>query len=198
MIRKNLLLCKIFRIKTSSKSLFDSYMAKFQPHLETCPLCGSTANCHIHDYYDRSLVDFRSGIRTRYSLCVMRIFCDSCEHAHAILPDVMIPYSSFSLLFILCLLGQYFADRFTVEQLCERYGISQNRFYQWLSLWRSHKQDWLGLLEDLSVSDLSFLRGILVSDRFSDFSMQFALRFSYSFLQSHSNPVPPRPEHGSP
>ncbi len=191
MIRKNLLLCKIFRIKTSSKSLFDSYMAKFQPHLETCPLCGSTANCHIHDYYDRSLVDFRSGIRTRYSLCVMRIFCDSCEHAHAILPDVMIPYSSFSLLFILCLLGQYFADRFTVEQLCERYGISQNRFYQWLSLWRSHKQDWLGLLEDLSVSDLSFLRGILVSDRFSDFSMQFALRFSYSFLQSHSNPVPP-------
>lgn len=191
MIRKNLLLCKIFRIKTSSKSLFDSYMAKFQPHLETCPLCGSTANCHIHDYYDRSLVDFRSGIRTRYSLCVMHIFCDSCEHAHAILPDVMIPYSSFSLLFILCLLGQYFADRFTVEQLCERYGISQNRFYQWLSLWRSHKQDWLGLLEDLSVSDLSFLRGILVSDRFSDFSMQFALRFSYSFLQSHSNPVPP-------
>ena len=191
MIRKNLLLCKIFRIKTSSKSLFDSYMAKFQPHLETCPLCGSTANCHIHDYYDRSLVDFRSGIRTRYSLCVMHIFCDSCEHAHAILPDVMIPYSSFSLLFILCLLGQYFADRFTVEQLCERYGISQNRFYQWLSLWRSHKRDWLGLLEDLSVSDLSFLRGILVSDRFSDFSMQFALRFSYSFLQSHSNPVPP-------
>ena len=164
-------------------------MAKFQPHLETCPLCGSSGNCHIHDYYDRSLVDFHSGIRTRYSLCVMRVFCDSCAHAHAILPDVMIPYSAFSLLFILRLLGQYFADRFTVEQLCERYGISQNRLYQWLSLWRSHKQDWLGLLEDLSVSDLSFLRGILVSDRFSDFSMQFALRFSYSFLQSHSNPV---------
>lgn len=165
-------------------------MAKFQPHLETCPLCGSSGNCHIHDYYDRSLIDFRSGIWTCYSLCVMRVFCDSCEHAHAILPDVMIPYSSFSLLFILRLLGQYFADRFTVEQLCERYGISQNRFYQWLSLWRSHKQDWLGILEDLSVSDLSFLRGILVSDRFSDFSMQFALHFSYSFLQSHSNPVP--------
>lgn len=165
-------------------------MAKFQPHLETCPLCGSSGNCHIHDYYDRSLVDFRSGIRTRYSLCVMRVFCDSCEHAHAILPDVMIPYSSFSLLFILRLLGQYFADRFTVEQLCERYGISQNRFYKWLSLWRSHKQDWFGLLEALSVSDLSFLRGILVSDLFSDFSMQFALHFSYSFLQSHSNPVP--------
>lgn len=165
-------------------------MAKFQPHLESCPLCGSTGNCHIHDYYDRSLVDFHSGIQTRYSLCVMRVFCDSCEHAHAILPDVMIPYSSFSLLFILRLLGQYFAERFTVEQLCERYAISRNRFYKWLSLWKSHKQDWLGLLENLSVSDISFLRGILAADRFSDFSMQFVLRFTYSFLQSHRNPVP--------
>ena len=99
MIRKNLLLCKIFRIKTSSKSLFDSYMAKFQTHLETCPICGSTGNCHIHDYYGRSIIDFQAGKRQKSDLCVMRVFCDSCEHAHAILPDVIIPYSSYSLLF---------------------------------------------------------------------------------------------------
>ena len=61
MIRKNLLLCKIIRIKTSSKSLFDSYMALFRPELETCPICGSTGNCHIHDYYGRSIIDFKSG-----------------------------------------------------------------------------------------------------------------------------------------
>ena len=134
MIRKNLLLCKIFRIKTSSKSLFDSYMAKFQPHLETCPLCGSTGNCHIHDYYDRSMVDFRSGIRTHYSLCVMRVFCDSCEHAHAILPDVMIPYSSFSLLFILRLLGQYFSG--LCADLC-------NRWQDIFSEIRKHHSAWL-------------------------------------------------------
>lgn len=165
-------------------------MAKFQPHLETCPLCGSTGNCHIHDYYGRSIIDFRDGKHQKSDLCVMRVFCDSCKHAHAILPDVIIPYSSYSLLFILCLLGQYFAGRFTIEQLCERYVISQKQFYKWLALWKSHKQEWLGLLEDSLVSDLSFLKGILVADRFSDFSMKFALRFTYSFLQSHSNPVP--------
>lgn len=142
MIRKNLLLCKIFRIKTSSKSLFDSYMAKFQPHLETCPICGSTGNCHIHDYYGRSIIDFQTSKREKSDLCVMRVFCDSCEHAHAILPDVIIPYSSYSLLFILRLLGQYFAGRFTIEQLCERYQISTKQFYKWLSLWKSHKQEY--------------------------------------------------------
>ena len=190
MIRKNLLLCKIFRIKISSRSLFDSYMDKFQPCLETCPICGSTGNCHIHDYYDRSLIDFRFGAPEIYSLCVMRVFCDSCEHAHAVLPDVIIPYSVYSLLFVLRLLGQYFAGRFTVEQLCERYGISQNQFYKWLALWKSHKQDWLGLLDNYAVSDLSFLKGILLADSFSDFSMRFVRCFTYSFLQSHKNPVP--------
>ena len=80
----------------------------FQPHLETCPICGSTGNCHIHDYYGRSIFDFQAGKREKSDLCVMRVFCDSCEHAHAILPDVIIPYSSYSLLFILRLLGQYF------------------------------------------------------------------------------------------
>ena len=106
----------------------------FQPHLETCPICGSTGNCHIHDYYGRSIIDFQAGKREKSDLCVMRVFCDSCEHAHAILPDVIIPYSSYSLLFILRLLGQYFAGRFTIEQLCERYQISTKQFYKWLAL----------------------------------------------------------------
>ena len=87
MIRKNSLLCKLIRIKTSSKFLFDTFMAQFRPELETCPICNSTGNCHIHDYYRRSIIDFDAGQRTHAGLCVLRVFCDSCEHAHAVLPD---------------------------------------------------------------------------------------------------------------
>lgn len=190
MIRKNSLLCKLIRIKTSSKSIFDSCMAKFQPELETCPVCRSTGNCHIHDYYNRTLIDFRSGRRTKSSLCLMRVFCDSCKHAHAVLPDVIIPYSSYSLLFILRLLGQYFTGRFTVEQLCERYLISRNQFYKWLALWMAHKQEWLGLLDNSETSDITFLKHMILTDSFSTLSLEFVLRFSRSFLQSHKNPVP--------
>ena len=164
-------------------------MAKFQPELETCPICGSTGNCHIHDYYGRSIIDFRDGKRQKSDLCVMRVFCDSCEHAHAILPDIIIPYSSYSLLFILRLLGQYFAGRFTIEQLCERYEISQNQFYKWLSLWKSHKQEWLGILRNQEVSDVSFLKRIVLMDSASSFSMGFIRLMSHSFLQSHKNPI---------
>lgn len=164
-------------------------MDKFQPHLETCPICGSTGNCHIHDYYGRSIIDFQAGKRHKSDLCVMRIFCDSCEHAHAILPDIIIPYSSYSLLFILRLLGQYFAGRFTIEQLCERYEISRNQFYKWLDLWKFHKREWLGILDDQEASDLSFLKHLIMMGPTSSFTMGFVLRFAYSFLQSHRNPI---------
>lgn len=85
MIRKNSPFCKLIRIKTSSKFIFDSYMAVFQPELETCPVCGSCGNCHVHAYYDRSVIDFRNGRKVTDSLCVLRLICDSCHHTHALL-----------------------------------------------------------------------------------------------------------------
>ena len=189
MIRKNSLLCKLIRIKTSSKFLFDTFMAQFRPELETCPICNSTGNCHIHDYYRRSIIDFDAGQRTHSGLCVLRVFCDSCEHAHAVLPDAIIPYSSFSLLFVLRLLGQCFADLGSVEQLWERFGASPNLFYKWLKLWNFHKQRWLGVLADSETSSISFWKKLYEQERYSDFSMEFIRSTSYTFLQAHKNPV---------
>lgn len=163
----------IIRIKTSSKSIFDSYMALFQPHLETCPICASTGNCHIHDYYDRSIIDFIAGRQERASICILMVFCDSCQHAHAVLPEVIIPYSSFSLFFVLRILAEYFAGLYTREQLCERFDISANQLRKWIALWISHKRQWLGLLDDASSSDLSFLKELVTSGCYSSFSMSW-------------------------
>ncbi len=163
-------------------------MALFQPHLETCPICGSTGNCHIHDYYGRSIVDFISGRQEKSSLCILRVFCDSCQHAHAVLPDVIIPYSTYSLFFVLRILAEYFAGLHTSEQLCERFDISDNQLRKWISLWRSHKRQWLGLLDDASTSDQAFLEEIVTSRSYSIFSMSFICQLSHSFLQSHKNP----------
>lgn len=164
-------------------------MAKFQPEKETCPICGSTGNCHIHDYYGRSIIDFRDGHPERDELCIMRVFCDSCEHAHAILPDIIIPYSSYSLLFVLRLLGEYFTGTHSVEQLCEKFSITTNQLYKWLALWKTHKHEWLGMLADAEVTNTSFFEKLTSSDCYSAFSMEFIRRLRISFLQSHANPV---------
>ena len=189
MIRKNALLCKLIRIKTSSKFLFDSFMAKFKPELETCPICGSTGNCHIHAYYGRSIVDLKGGHPVKSDLCVLRVICDSCGHAHAILPDLIIPYSRYSLFFILRLLGEYFSGLYSVEHLCERFGLTTDQLYRWLALWKVHKQEWLGVLPDAEVSNTCFLQQLVSTGSYSSFAMAFVQRFRISFLQSHANPV---------
>ena len=166
-------------------------MAHFRPELETCPICNSTGNCHIHDYYGRSIVDISTPDQqqTKTNLCILRVFCESCGHTHAVLPDIIIPYSCFSLLFVLRILGLYFAGLHTIEQLCERFGISQKLFFKWLKLWASHKQQWLGILDDSEVTNISFWKQICEEQRYSDFSMGFIRMTSYSFLQAHRNPV---------
>lgn len=119
----------------------------------------------------------------------MRVFCDSCEHAHAILPDVIIPYSSYSLLFILFILGEYFGGLHTIEQLCERFGISEKQFHKWLALWKSHKEQWLGMLDSSETDNATFYRQLILRDSYSAFSMDFIRLTACSFLQSHRNPV---------
>ncbi len=164
-------------------------MEQFQPQLETCPICGSTGNCRIHDYYGRSIIDFRTGRRQKENLCIMRVFCDSCEHAHAVLPDIIVPYSSYSLLFILFILGEYFAGLHTIGQLCECFDISEKQFHKWLALWKSHKQQWLGMLNDSETDNDAFYQHLVLLDSYSSFSMVFIRLTACSFLQSHRNPV---------
>lgn len=169
-------------------------MTRFQPHLETCPICGSTGNCHIHDYYGRSIIDFHTGNRRKENLCIMRVFCDSCGHAHAILPDIIVPYSSYSLLSILFILGEYFAGLHTIGQLCERFDVSEKQFHKWLALWISHKERWLGILDASETDHPTFFRQIIQRDSYSAFSMDFIRLTTRSFLQSHQNPVLTRPK----
>lgn len=95
---------------------------------------------NILSKYGHSSIDLKTGKKTKKELCILRVFCKSCGHAHAVLPDLIIPYSSYSLFFILHVLGQYFAQISSIEQICECSGISVNRFFKWLSLWKAHKQ----------------------------------------------------------
>lgn len=67
----------------------------------SCPACGSRGNCIPHAGYRRSLIDLEGGAVVYTSLEVKRVCCGSCGHIHAVLPDFIIPYTTYSLLFIL-------------------------------------------------------------------------------------------------
>ena len=188
MIRKNSLFCKLIRIKSSSKFLFDSFMAGFLPEKETCACCGASHTCHFHASYERNLIDYISGRTVYHTVCICRVISSGCGHIHAILWDLIIPYSTYGLFFILQVIAEYLIGRYTIEQLCSRFDISHSMLYRWYSLFLSHKQEWHGVLTSAETSSFSFLKSLC---RILGFSA-FALHTSDSFLQSHRNPAPDR------
>ena len=63
-------------------------------------------------------------------------------------PEMLIPYSSYSLRFVLTVLEDYFLHVHTVEQICETYQIAHSTLYVFRNLFLSHKQLILGILND--------------------------------------------------
>lgn len=163
-------------------------MPLFKPELETCPVCESTGNLQIHSYYKRYLIEFIDIRIVRHEITITRLQCDSCGSTHAVLPDFIIPYCSYSLFFILRVLGSYFLHLCSVEKLCENFSITLKQLYKWITLFHTHKAQWLGFLEDLEVSSRTFLFRLGEMEHYSDFASGFVSMFSFSFLQAHATP----------
>lgn len=163
-------------------------MAGFDPEMETCPYCGASHSCHTHASYERNLIDFISGRTVYHSVRVQRVIC-SCGHTHAILPDLIIPYSTYGLLFILRVIAEYLLHLHTVEHLCLRFGISHSMLYRWYALFLEHKELWLGILSSTGTAGFSFLKHTVLLPVFSDFASDFYMMTARSFLQSHANPA---------
>lgn len=190
MIRKNSLFCKIILIKKTSVQLFNEYMQSYSWKNETCPRCGSKGSCVFHDTYTRSMTDFVHGKAIYGEACVIRLRCTSCGFTHAVLPDVIIPYSVYGLFFILRVLAEYFLHLHTVKKLCVRFGISVSMLYRWRDLFLAHKQLWLGVLVSAQTAPSKFIKGLCFLAQYSAFfACRFVLLSARSFLQSHANPA---------
>lgn len=188
MIRYWTLLCKLFSLKKSSLELCAQDAACPAERSLACPACGSRGNCVPHGSYRRTLIDMEQGKVHYGSVEIRRVRCKSCGHTHAILPDYIVPYTTYSLLFILRVLAAHFLGLETVEQLCRRCGISPSMLYQWKALFLEHKRLWLGVLKDAETTCAQFIRQLLDLPGYSDeFGRPFYRKTTFSFLQRHKD-----------
>ena len=164
-------------------------MSGFKAHLEICPFCKAKGQCYIFGHYIRNLIDYCLGNITYEQIVITRVKCKNCKHTHAILPDLIIPYSTYSLTFIMRVLLVYLNHSLTVEALCKKYNISHSMLYRWRDLYYKHKELWLGILKSVETDGSTFLSDIFEMPKFSDFASGFFELASFSFLQSHMNPA---------
>ena len=188
MIRKNLLNFKLNLPEASIKTRFDSFMETFNPALERCPFCGAKGKCLRFAYYERYVVEVVGKKVLSYRIRILRVKC-SCGRTHAIIPDFLVPYRQFSLLFILYILHIYFRHSMTVSILCETYDFSHTTLYRWKATFLKHRSWWIDFVRLGNVSCLAFLDQLTGTVPFSEFTMGFYRRTLFSFHQAHSNPA---------
>ena len=127
------------------------------------------------------MITFEKGLNTCHDISITRILCNSCNRTHAILPNILIPYSSYSLSFILTVLRAYFLGTKTVTDLCDYFQISISTLYGWIHLFNEQKLIWLGVLKNATVSPIKFI------DDLSTLKISLNLFYktsNVSFLQS--------------
>ena len=90
---------------------------------------------------------------------VVRVIC-SCGHTHAILPDLIIPYNTYGVFFILRVIAEYLLHRHSIEHLCARFSITHSMLYRWYGLFLEHKSLWLGVLHSAESAPSAFLASV--------------------------------------
>lgn len=181
MVRAFTLLCKLNSYKLSDKLLFDISMAHLDLIHQTCPFCGSSSNHKVYSSYERSMISFDAGERRNYLVKVPRIKCH-CGHTHAVLPDILIPYGSYSLRFILLVLCDYLIRKLPVEEFCLKYQIVKSTLYTWIHLFLQHYNLLAGILSSIDSLDLCSVERIW---SYTSLTKDFYSRFRFSFMQQH-------------
>lgn len=174
--------------KTTAIELFHKEMSSFRVFSLACSSCRSKHSCTLLRSYKRYLVVIENGSPKTYTLDITRVKCNCCGSSHAILPDCIVPGSSYALSFILYVLLYYYQKTYTVEQLCDLYQISASTLYAWKKLFLKNKRLFLGILEDAACKPETFLNSLLqpgfyIQDFFHTFQqsfMQFAFTTHYN------------------
>lgn len=192
MIRPFTIFCKLNQIAFSDLHWFCQEGHALNRTDGSCPACHARMSMGPFAPYRRYLVELENGQPVTHTVTVQRYRCGSSGHTHALLPSMLVPYSSYSLRFILGVLRAYFLRTDTVTGICGQAGIAVSTLYRWKRLFLTHKQLWFGVLEAACQGSLRFL-GQLDGDILKNHYHTFHV----SFLQSFRRTVREQPFHGA-
>ena len=192
------------------QNLIDSY----NPDSHSCQRCnkriwfGGETRC-----YKRGITWACNGAPKDDFIMVPCMLCRQCgksedgsgtengDYHHAILRGTLIPFSSYTLFFILTVLYEYFNRTTTVAAVCEKWQISTKTLYQWRKRYKDHYEAWTDSLHSLANLEaearqehppqrscaLALFRSLeIVLENLSALVNRFFGTFAFSFLQPNT------------
>ena len=189
MIRLFTALCKHYLKKLSERQRIQEATDAFRHLGAPCPNCGAVGKLAKHGDYGRGLTTCEDGQIIDSTVRPERFYCLSCETSHALLPDIIIPYGRYSLIFVLTVLAAYFERAASVAEICGRFGIAVSTIYDWKGRIALCKDLMLGALISQKQRGHSYVLGLLESNDLSDTLCRFFRKYGFSFMQSQSTPA---------
>jgi len=190
-------ICKYLLNKSenfSNERLFQDATDRFNYRGKNCPKCRALGRLMSYGGYFRRLISRKEDEITDSLIYTLRFKCKSCNSTHALLPDVLIPYSRYSLRFKLLALIAYFERKTTVVNICESFNIAVSTLYEWKKQLLLHKDLLIGLLLSQKTTGLDFIRTFLNTESTPNPLERFFNKHGFSFLRKRglaTHTVPP-------
>jgi ribosomal protein S27AE len=189
MIRLFSALCKTLLEHFSDLNIVEESEGGYVHHDKGCPRCGATGKLSPYGGYLRWLAYRWKRKNSDIRVWIRRFECGSCGATHALLPDILVPYSMYSLNFKLTVLIAYFERDCTVVSVCAEYGIAVSTLYEWLHLLATHKDLMIGVMLSRKTGAPTFLRNMVDSDDISELIRSFYGKHGFSFMQRNYQPA---------
>lgn len=132
MIRLFVSICKTHKkLKNCNELLLLKKTSDFQI-LPSCPSCTAPPDGYVKNgSYTRNFVCIVNGSIHDETVTINVKKCSSCNHSHALLHFLIVPYSRYSLGFLITLMYYRLTNRFgTVNALCKHFDISINTYHR--------------------------------------------------------------------
>ena len=127
-----------------------------------CSACGKTGHLKLHSRYSRACIHTVYGKPVRDIVSIPLLHC-SCGCFQAVLPDILIPFGSHTIRFVLAVLHTYYnrPEGLTVTAMCDldHWDISPSTLYEWKKRFETHYEEWcrachkIRRLADAALSD---------------------------------------------
>lgn len=191
MIRAFSLLLKLKTSGLSDLHLFEILTETALRCPGPCPSCGSSFPAYRQmQPYSRFMISADNGKRVERQISVQRLRCSLCGHSHAILPECLIPYGSYTVGFILAVLEAYLSRKSRVDTLCDQWQISISTLYSWIHRFQNQLNASRSILDRVPQLSLTSIASVRAG---SAFLPDFFARFGFSFLQARPPASPSGP-----
>ena len=186
--------CNIFSDTNPKKSadwteLYERYSENLNVFALECNDCHWKGYCIRYGHYRRCYLLDPDDLMAGTTIRIQRVMCKHCGHTHAVMPEEIVPYLQYSVVFIYLVLFQYYFTAETVESICMVLKITAPQIYRWKKRFEKQKDRYLGVLKsaERSVHDVLIWLGKL-KDYGNDFAEKYVSLTEKMPMQQHANP----------